>query len=379
LNASYGSATNSTVVLRSELTKRPYLTDAQAAISLRNLENADLTWEKKYEADIGVDIGLLNNRLNITVDAYNRNSFDLISLVKTSGIGGEVYKAANFADLKSHGLELTIGGKIFNYKDWGWNTNLTSGYNTNEITNAKNNPIIFDLVKPEGGAKEGYPVRGLFSLQFAGLSPTNGVAEFVSNEKGDTSYAIYLQSDTTTYLKYEGPVDPILTGGFSNTFRYKDFTLNFLVTYQYGNKIRLTPVYSSTYSDLSALPGEFKNRWTLPGDEQVTNIPSVADLYTRRDLNNASSYPYNNYNFSTARVVDGSFVRLKTVSLMYNVPARALERFRLSSLSFNLVGNNLWLIYADPKLKGQDPEFFNAGGVALPINKQFVFSLKVGI
>ncbi|WP_410959348.1 hypothetical protein, partial [Salmonella sp. SAL4433] len=57
LNASYGSATNSTVVLKSDLTKRPYLSDAQAAISLQNLENADLTWEKKYEADIGLDIG----------------------------------------------------------------------------------------------------------------------------------------------------------------------------------------------------------------------------------------------------------------------------------------------------------------------------------
>jgi TonB-linked SusC/RagA family outer membrane protein len=379
LNASYGNATNSTVVLKSELTRRAYLSDAQAAISLQNIENADLTWEKKYEADIGTDFGLLNGRINVTIDAYKRDGFDLISLVKTSGIGGEVYKAANFADLKSHGIEFSAGGKVFDKKNWGWNTNLTFGYNTNKIVNAKNNPLIFDLVRPEGGAKEGYPVRGLFSLKFSGLSPWDGVAEFVSNEKGDTSHAIYLQSDTTTYLKYEGPVDPTFTGGFSNTFRYKNFSFNFLITYQAGNKIRLTPVYSSTYSDLSALPNEFKNRWSLPGDENFTNIPSIADLYTRFHLNSASAYPYNNYNYSSARVVDGSFVRLKTVSLIYNVPATTLQRFGLNTLSLNLVGNNLWLIYADPKLHGQDPEFFNAGGVALPINKQIVLSLKVGI
>ena len=130
---------------------------------------------------------------------------------------------------------------------------------------------------------------------------------------------------------------------------------------------------------MDALPGEFKNRWILPGDEKITNIPSVADLFTNRALNGQGAYPYNNYNYSTARVVDGSFVRLKTVSLMYTLPAKILQKTGLGSASINLVGNNLWLIYSDPKLKGQDPEFFNAGGVALPVNKQFTLSLKVGI
>ena len=382
LNANYGDATNSLVVLRTQLTNRPYLNDRQLAIDIENLENSDLTWEKKYEGNIGIDLGLWKNRLNISVDAYNRKSLDLISLIRTAGIGGEVTKAANYADLKSQGIEFSIGGKPYSDRYFAWQTNLTFGYNTTEITSAENFPLVFDLVIPEGGAKEGYPVRGLFSIPFAGLNEL-GVPTFKS-DKGDTSSAVFLQSDKTDFLKYEGPVDPIIVGGFTNTFTYKNFMFNFHISYQLGNKIRLNPVFKTTqsdrggYSDLDALPNEFKNRWVLPGDEKITTIPSITDAYISYDLNNGNSYPYNNYNYSTQRVVDGSFVRLKSVQLQYAVPAKVIDGTPFKSISMNLVGNNLWLIYADQDLHGQDPEFFNAGGVALPINKQFTFSLKLG-
>lgn len=376
LNASYGTATNSLAVLRTKLTNRPYLNDRQLAIDIENLENADLTWEKKYEANVGVDLGLFKNRLNISVDAYNRESIDLISLIRTSGIGGEFNKAANYADLKSSGIEFSIGGRPYSSRNFNWQTNFTFGYNTNKITRAENNPIVFELVIPEGGAKQGYPVRGLFSVPYAGLNEI-GVPVF-GNEKGDTSSAVYLQSDQTNFLIYEGPVDPTIVGGFTNNFTYKNFAFGFHISYQAGNKIRLNPVFRDDYSDLDALPNDFRNRWVLPGDEKITNIPSVADAYTTLDLNNANAYAYNNYNYTNNRVADGSFVRLKSVSLQYSLPKRIIDGTPFKSVSANLVGNNLWLIYSDEKLRGQDPEFFNAGGVALPINKQFTFSLKLG-
>ena len=190
---------------------------------------------------------------------------------------------------------------------------------------------------------------------------------------------VYLQSDKIGFLKYEGPVDPTIIGGFTNTFSYKNFSLGIHLSYQAGNKIRLNPAYRSIYTDLDASPNEFQNRWTLPGDENFTNIPSVADLKANFNLNNSGSYPYNNYNYSSARVVDGSFVRLKTASISYRLSDRILKGVGLNSASVSVIGNNLWLIYADKKLNGQDPEFFNAGGVALPINKQFVMSLKLGL
>jgi len=346
------------------------------AIDIENLENADLTWEKKYEANIGADVGLFQNRVNVSVDAYKRESLDLINLIRTSGIGGELTKAANYADLKSEGIEFSVGGKPYSDERFTWQTNLTFGYNTNKITRAENFPLVFDLVVPEGGAKVGYPVRGLFSIPFAGLNQL-GIPVFES-DKGDTSSAVYLQSEETDFLKYEGSIDPTIVGGFTNTFTYKNLSLGFHISYQAGNKIRLNPAFRGGYSDLDALPNDFKNRWSLPGDEKITNIPSIADAYTAFDINNANAYPYNNYNYSTARVVDGSFVRLKSVSLQYGLPAKVLQGTPFKNVAVNVVGNNLWLIYSDPDLHGQDPEFFNAGGVALPINKQFTLSLKLG-
>jgi hypothetical protein len=110
----------------------------------------------------------------------------------------------------------------------------------------------------------------------------------------------------------------------------------------------------------------------------VTNIPAIADRYVAFDLNNSNTYPYNNYNYSTARVVDGSFVRLKMVTIQYTIPESVIKGTPFRTAGVSLVGQNLLLIYSDPELHGQDPEFFNAGGVALPINRQATLSLKLG-
>ncbi|GEO10871.1 SusC/RagA family TonB-linked outer membrane protein [Segetibacter aerophilus] len=378
LTASLGPATNSNIVLRSITTNRTFPTERESVIRLANLENADLTWEKNYQTNLGLDGGLFKGRLNISLDVYQRNSFDLISIIKTPGIGGEALKAANYADMTSRGAEALIGGTIIRKKNWSWRTNFTIGYNETRITNVKNIPLIFDLVKAEGGNTQGYPVNSLFSINFKGLDHITGVPQFV-NEKGEVSSNVYLQDQNTSNLVYEGPVDPTLTGGFSNTFNYKAFSLNVFVTYQAGNKIRLYPAFRTAYTDFDAMPKEFNDRWVMPGDEKLTNVPSIVDAYQRYILGGTGAYPYNNYNYSTARIADGGFVRLKTVSLTYNVTKQTLDRIGFKSLAVTAVAANPWLIYSDPKLKGQDPEFFNSGGVAQPIQKQFTLSLKVGL
>ena len=378
LTASLGPATNSGTVLRSMTTNRTFPTERESVIQIVNLENSDLTWEKNYQTNIGVDAGLFNGKINLSLDVYQRRSFDLISLIKTGGIGGEAIKAANYADMKAKGAEALVGGRVIKAKNWGWRTNFTFGYNTTKITNAKNHPIIFDLVKAEGGNTEGYPVNSLFSIRYKGLDHTTGVPTFV-NEKGDISPNVYLQDEDFSHLVYEGPVDPAFTGGFSNTFSYKAFSLNIFVTYQAGNKIRLYPAFKTEYSDFDALPKEFIDRWEMPGDETKTNVPSVLDAYQRYLVNGSGNYPYNNYNYSDQRVADGGFVRLKTVSITYNFAQNILKKTPFTNISVTAVAANPWLIYSDPKLKGQDPEFFNTGGVAQPIQKQFTLSLKVGL
>ena len=378
LTASLGPATNSNIVLRSLTTNRTFPTERESVIRLANLENADLTWEKNYQTNIGLDGGLFKGRVNMSFDVYQRKSFDLISIIKTPGIGGEALKAANYADMTSKGAEALIGGTIIRAKNWSWKTNFTIGYNETKITNVKNIPLIFDLVKAEGGNKEGYPVNSLFSVNFKGLDHATGVPLFL-NEKGEVSSNVYLQDQNTSNLVYAGPVDPTLTGGFSNTFNYKAFSLNIFITGQAGNKIRLYPAFRTSYTDFDAMPKEFNNRWVMPGDEKITNVPSIVDAWQQYIIGGTGAYPYNNYNYSTVRIADGGFVRLKTVSLTYTVSKQALDKIGFKSLAITAVSANPWLIYSDKKLNGQDPEFFNSGGVAQPIQKQFTLSIKVGL
>lgn len=376
LTASLGPATNSSIILRNLNIHRPYTDDVETLIRIANLENSELTWEKNYTANVGVDAGFFKNRLSLSVDVYQRKSFDLISIIKTSGIGGETFKAANYADMKSHGAEVLLSGQIIRSKDLNWRSNLTFGYNTTKITNVENLPQIFDLIKAEGGNKEGYPVNGLFSIRFTGLNPVTGVPLFI-DEKGDTTSSVFIQDDSTNNLKFEGSVDPKFTGGFNNTLTYKSFSLNIFITYQAGNKIRLYPAFKSAYAELDATPKEFYDRWVMPGDQTKTNIPSIMDAY--QNVLNGTGYPYNNYNFSTERVAKGDFIRLKSVSLTYQLPELLVQKTGfVKTLSVTAAAINPWLIYSDKKLEGQDPEFFNTGGVAQPIQKQITLSLKAG-
>ncbi len=200
------------------------------------------------------------------------------------------------------------------------------------------------------------------------------------NEKGETTITDinFQEREIKDHLIYEGPTDPTITGSFGNIFRYKNFRLNAFMTYSFGNVIRLDPIFSNRYSDLDATPKEFKNRWTMPGDENITNVPVIAD----RRLNNRYSqlnYAYNAYNYSSARIAKGDFIRLKEVSVSYDFPKDVISHLKMSDMSLKLQATNLFLIYADKKLNGQDPEFFNTGGVAAPVPKQFTLTLRFSL
>ena len=180
------------------------------------------------------------------------------------------------------------------------------------------------------------------------------------------------------HLIYEGPTDPTTTGSLGNIFIYKNLRLNLFITYSYGNVIRLDPIFSNRYSDLDAMPKEFKNRWTVAGDENVTDIPVIADK-RQNSSDNYLRYAYNAYNYSTARVAKGDFIRMKEISLSYDIPKSWFGSWKISDISLKLQATNLFLIYSDKKLNGQDPEFYNTGGVAAPIPRQFTLTVRIGI
>ena len=357
--------------------------DAEMDLYLANIANEELTYEKKHEFDVGVDLGFYRNRINLVFDWYKRNNYDLIGRVYTEGVGGVTSKMANVAEMKSHGVEFTLSTRnieAIKPGDFEWSTDFTFSYAKNKITDLVSRSRIIDLVPGTGFALQGYPVRAIFSIPFAGLND-EGLPTFY-DENGDVTVdGIYFQQfENLDFLKYEGPVDPLYTGGLGNNFSWKGFHLNVFLTYSFGNKLRLPADFSYAYGDMTANSREMKNRWVVPGDEKITDIPTIAS--TRQYMNwggNALSVAYSSYNYSTVRIAKGDFIRLKEVSLTYDLPQKALKALRLNTASVKLSTTNLCLIYADKKLNGQDPEFFNAGGVAAPTPKQFTLTVRLGL
>ena len=180
-----------------------------------------------------------------------------------------------------------------------------------------------------------------------------------------------------SYLVYNGPVDPYITTGLSNVIQFKNWELAVFLSGQIGNKVRLAPTFDPEYGDLNVFTTRYRERWLTKGDENRTHIPVIpgADLIGlvgRQNIERA----YNAYNYSDVNVVDGSFIRMKSISLTYRIPVKVCERLSLKSASVNVQLQNPFLIYADRKLNGRDPEFVSSGGVATPIQRTYSLSIN---
>ena len=370
---------NATIVMKNYKPYRPFTNIKETGLKIEDIANEELTYEKKHELNLGLSAGFLDNRINVEFDWFRRDNFDLIGPCYVTGVGGSIRKWANVADMKSNGVELSISTKNIQKKDFSWETNFIFTHVTTEVTNLEAEADINDMVRGNGFTRVGYPHRALFSFQFEGLDD-HGLPQIL-NQDGvvvNQGATINFQSQNLDNLVYEGPTEPTTYGSLGNIFKYKGFRLNVFVTYSYGNVVRLYPSFKSSYSDLYAMPKEFQNRWMVPGDELKTTVPVIL---TKRQVEEDPNMNilYNAYNSSTERVAKGDFIRMKEMSLSYDFPKAWLKPLKVSDLSLKIQATNLFLIYSDKKLNGQDPEFVNAGGVATPIPKQYTMTLRLGI
>lgn len=356
--------------------------DKETGILIEDLTNEDLSWEKMYEFSVGLEAAFFNNRIYTDLAYYRRNSFDLIGIVRTSGIGGQTIKYGNYGDMVINGFEIALNTVNIENDNFKWTTNINFDYNESEITKFDNYDRIGDFVKNTGGNMLNRPRRGLYSIRFAGLD-SQGLPTFTDSEGNKITENVNFQQrdDVMKYLKYEGVLDAPYSGGITNTFTYKNFSLGAGLVFRAGNKIRLDDLFKTSgmhgygYSSLSK---DLEDRWAAPGDEKHTNIPTIVDRRFDKDLDNRSLNLYEIYNKSDIRVADGSFVRLKTISLGYNIPKTFAERIGVQNARVSFQAQNLALLYSDEKLNGLDPEFYRSGGVALPTPRTYTFSLSIG-
>lgn len=375
--------TNALPVFKSKYDWRPYSDQMEMSIELNDNANSELTYEKKKEHNIGFDLGFFKNRINFNFDIWWRDNHDLIGQTSTQGVYGFIRQFANVANMKSHGLEFGISSQNIVNDKLKWTSDFTFSYAKDKITNLLAKSKAIDLItgESEDHFREGYPVSALFSIPFVSLND-EGIPQFINQDGVVTTTDINFQEmEKLDFLKYEGPTEPPYTGGLNNTVTYKNWRFNIYFTYAFGNKVRLYPSFAYAYSDQTASPREFKNRWVVPGDEKITNVPAILSLRQINDEEHYADiwYAYSAYNYSTERIAKGDFIRLKDISVTYNLPAKLLEKVGLSNAYLRLSGSNLLLLYSDKKLNGQDPEFVNSGGVAMPLSREFTFTLHLGI
>ena len=359
-------------------------TQRELGLEIQNIANHDLTYEKNQELNIGADLGFLDDRINLSVEWFHRHSYDLIGDIVTQGTGGFTTKKGNMAQMRIRGLEIGLETTNLKTADFSWKTSFIYSRAKNEITEQLTTPTIRDMIgystsaTSQGGfARAGYPLKSIFSVPFNGLND-RGLPTFLNEHDQSTIGGIRFDSRNVDFLKYAGTLIPTDKGSFSNTFHYKGISLGVVLTYSYGNVVRLRKL-SNIYTDYGIVPRELNNRWQFAGDETKTNIPVVYTTFMQNAYGyNEISQAYNTYDYSDIRIAKGDNIRLKEISLGYTFDKDFLRETRIRQLSVKLQATNLALLYADKRLNGDDPDYLVNGYT--PISpKRLIFTLRVGL
>lgn len=327
--------------------------------TLDQIGNPDLKWETTTDINFGVDLGFIDNRVKFTADIYKKNTKDLLQIIYFPGFSKPYYY--NAGEIENKGLELGLNTKNLT-GEFKWNSSFNISFNKNEVVAlGLLKKIQYQNLTSVGESvillAEGIPLGSFYGYKVDGVDPATGSLMY-QDINGDGQ----ISTDDRTII---GNPNPDYTFGFSNNFSYKGFTLDALITGSQGGDIfnasRMDLTLMNNYNNQST---EVLNRWTTPG--QVTDVPRANDP--------------NALHVSDRYVEDGSYVRLKAVTLGYQFK---LESLKLDAVKLYVTGQNLYTI---TNYKGFDPEvgaFNNATGIGQGIDlgtypqvKTFIFGLK---
>ncbi|UHG94217.1 SusC/RagA family TonB-linked outer membrane protein [Spirosoma oryzicola] len=362
IRASYGIVGNSSLNDYAALSQFSSGTYAGvASLFFGQAGNPELQWETSKKIDIGLNLGLWNNRVTLEADYY-KNTIDGLILnapqPSSKGIPGNSI-AANVGSLYNQGIELGISATLLNKGKLGWNANVNIATLENKVTSLGTGGDIYPTNLSTFGIQNitrvGYSVGSIFAVPTAGINPTNGNKLYINRNNETVQYNAVTKSfsyldggpapviDNYADGRIQGPSLPTYYGGFNNNLTYGPFDLTIGLIFSGGNKL-----YNGTRATLSDQRyfnnGTFiLDRWTTPG--QVTDIPKLVwgDSFTG--------------GFSSANatnVEDGSFIKLKNVALGYRVPVERLgiNKVISSARAYVQAAN----VFTMTKYTGSDPE-----------------------
>lgn len=308
------------------------------------IANPDLKWETTTQTDIGIDFGLFNNRLNGEIDYYVKNTKDLLLEVNVPGTTGFARQFKNVGALENKGFEFVLNtqnlvGKL------KWNTSLNFATNANKVTDVQGQ-IIEGGVRSMNRVMEGQPIGVFFTREYAGVNPDNGDALFFKNTKNPDGTVDRTTVTNGGYNSTErvvvGNPNPKFFGGITNTLSYGGLDFSLFFNGVYGNDVNFYGVgqYSSAngiYEDNQTT--DQLNSWTP--ENRNTDVPQARFLITN------GSQPSSRYIF------DGSYLRLRTMSLGYTLPKSLTNRVKMERVRVYVSAMNLATF---TNYKGWDPE-----------------------
>jgi len=307
---------------------------AEPGFSQSTLGNRQLIWEKNTQSDAGLEFALFGNRLNGSVEYFNRESNDLLFEVQLPLSSGVANRIENIGGMYNRGVELRLAGDIIKTDNFAWNLDVNWTTLNNKITKLPYDELVSGTKK----LKEDESFQAFWLREYYGVDPDNGNALYRANSYIEANSKI-IGADTVTWMAnnaryhYAGTAIPKFSGGFTNSFSYKGFTLSALITYSVGGKF-----YDSEYAGLmnhgtygSAMHKDMLNRWQNPGD--ITDVPK---LQVGNTANLAAA--------SDRWLIDASNLNFRSVTLNYGLPASFVTRMHLRNVGVFATGENLAII-----------------------------------
>jgi TonB-linked SusC/RagA family outer membrane protein len=326
------------------------------------IANPDLKWETVAKADLGLH-AVLFDRFTVEMDYYNQRTKDMIFEVPLSYTSGFESVLKNIGEMENQGFEFLINSNVMKTKDFRWDVNLTGTFNRNKIIKLATDKPIENTTTIR---KVGEAYNTFYMAEYAGVDTETGSPLWYKGKEG---------KETTSNIneagqRIVGSADPKFYGGIGMNFKYKNFDLSADVSYTLGNK-----VYNSGFSYDMQVGHYFlgpvsnyvyENRWQKPGD--ITNVPKF-------EAGNSSSAEAN----STRFLMDGSYLRMKSVVLGYTLPSKLLSKAGISNLRVYASADNLFTITSSDYI-GFDPQTRPTGiqSWSYPVPTNIMFGLNLG-
>ncbi|MFH6990949.1 SusC/RagA family TonB-linked outer membrane protein [Flavobacterium sp. FlaQc-48] len=382
LRATYGINGNidqSTTPYVTATRKNDNLYQSLQYINISAQPNPMLRWEKTKTTNFGVDYSLFRGKLNGSIDIYNKYSSDLLATTDLDPTVGALTRKINAGALLNRGVEFSIGSDWYNNGNFKIGSNVIFGFNrttVKKVTRAQSTAAVY-ISSPIDYFLENEGYNSLYAYKYGGT--TNGYP-YILDENGNPSITFDANGNpiSTTVktvtnpdaLVNMGSLTPTYTGSLSQRFSYKQFDLNMLFVFSGGNVMRKETIDMS--SDAVNLSG-IADRYTDSNPNSNTRLFVDLDESVRNYAGTISTQWRN----SDVNVVDGDYIKLRNISLGYNLPKTFANKMKIASAKFTFQMNNIW--YWSAAGNHIDPEVYsaNSGTRNLPLPKTYLLGFNL--